>query len=169
VAEAAEVLTTDPSPSAWRDLAQNKVAMAAALLLALFVLVALCAPLVVGYDQATIDLDRRLQPPAWSGGEWSHPLGCDQVGRDVLTRIVYGGRTSVLIGVVIVLLTVVIGVALGSIAGYFGGWIDVTLSRLVDILLAFPFLVFALGMMAVLGPGLLHQLRPADQVHRRHG
>ncbi len=158
MAEAAEILTTEPSPSAWRDLARNKVAMAAAILLALFVLVALCAPIVVGYDPATIDLDRRLQPPAWSGGEWSHPLGCDQVGRDVLTRIVYGGRTSVLIGVVIVLLTVLIGVALGSIAGYFGGWLDVVLSRLVDILLAFPFLVFALGMMAVLGPGLLNMI-----------
>jgi len=158
VAEAAEVLTTEPSLSAWRDLARNKVAMAAAVLLSLFVLVALCAPIVVAYDPATIDLDRRLQPPAWSHGEWSHLLGCDQVGRDVLTRIVYGGRTSVLIGVVIVLLTVLIGVALGSIAGYLGGGVDVVLSRLVDILLAFPFLVFALGMMAVLGPGLLNMI-----------
>ena len=153
-----EPLTGDLSSPIWRRLAQNKPAVIAGAVLIALVLVALLAPFIVRCDPAAMDLDRRLQPPAWAGGEWARPLGCDQIGRDVLARIIYGTRTSMLVGVVIVLLTLLIGVALGGLAGYLGGWIDVVLSRLVDILLAFPFLVFALGMMAVLGPGLLNMI-----------
>ncbi len=149
-------LAPERSPSFWRDLARNKPAAASAVALCVFVVVAMAAPHIAPHDPMALDLDRRLQPPAWAGGEWSHPLGCDQVGRDLLSRIIYGSRTSILLGVVIVLATLVAGVALGSIAGYVGGWVDVVLSRIVDVLLAFPLLVFALGMMAVLGPGLLN-------------
>ncbi|MFQ6132658.1 MAG: ABC transporter permease [Armatimonadota bacterium] len=151
-----ETTAIEVAPSFWRDLARNKPAVAAAAVLGLFILVALIAPVVARHDPYAIDLDRRLQAPAWAGGEWSYPLGCDQVGRDLLSRIIYGSRTSILLGVAIVLITLAVGVALGSVAGYAGGWLDVVLSRIVDVLLAFPLLVFALGMMAVLGPGLLN-------------
>jgi ABC-type dipeptide/oligopeptide/nickel transport system permease subunit len=151
-----ETATTEAAASFWRDLARNKPALIAMALFAAFIAVGLAAPAVAPSDPLTIDLDRRLQPPVWAGGEWSRPLGSDQIGRDLLSRIIYGARTSIVLGVVIVLLTLLIGVALGSIAGYAGGWIDVVLSRIVDVLLAFPFLVFALGMMAVLGPGFVN-------------
>jgi ABC-type dipeptide/oligopeptide/nickel transport system permease subunit len=151
-----EVLTAAPAPAFWRDLLRNRVATAALVLLGCFVLLAVGAPVLAPHDPLALDLDRRLQPPARAGGDWAHPLGCDQVGRDLLSRIIFGARTSILLGVVIVLLTLGVGVALGSIAGYTGGWLDIVLSRIVDVLLAFPFLVFALGMMAVLGPGLLN-------------
>lgn len=149
-----ETTTIETAPSFWHDLLGNRLAATAAAVLAVFILVALAAPLIVPHDPSAVDLDRRLQPPAWISGDWSHALGCDQVGRDLLSRIVYGSRVSILLGVAIVLITLVVGVALGSVAGYAGGWIDVLLSRIVDVLLAFPLLVFALGMMAVLGPGL---------------
>lgn len=151
-----EITRTEVAPSLWRDLWRNKPAIAAGVLLAVFLVVAVAAPVLVPHDPFQQDLDRRLQPPAWAGGQWSYLLGCDQIGRDLMSRIVYGSRTSILLGVVIVLLTVIIGTALGSIAGYAGGWLDVLLSRIVDVLLAFPFLVFALGMMAVLGPGFFN-------------
>lgn len=148
--------TVEAAPSLWQDLRRNKPALVAAALLAAFMLTAAGAPLVAPHDPFQQDLDRRLQPPVWVGGEWKHPLGCDQIGRDLLSRIIYGSRTSILLGILIVSLTLVIGVALGSIAGYVGGRLDMLLSRIVDILLAFPFLVFALAVMAVLGPGFFN-------------
>lgn len=151
-----EPMTTEAAASFWRYLARNRPAVIATVLFAAFVVVGLAAPAIAPRDPLAIDLDRRLQPPVWAGGEWSRPLGCDQIGRDLLSRIIYGARTSIVLGVAIVLLTLLIGVALGSVAGYVGGWIDVVLSRIVDVLLAFPFLVFALGMMAVLGPGFVN-------------
>ncbi len=151
-----KTVVSAPAPTLWRDLLRHRAVGLALVVVALFILCAAAAPLLAPHDPAHLDLDRRLQPPAWAGGEWSYPLGCDQVGRDLLSRIIYGARTSILLGVVIVLLTLVVGVALGSIAGYAGSVVDIVLSRIVDVLLAFPFLVFALGMMAVLGPGLLN-------------
>jgi ABC-type dipeptide/oligopeptide/nickel transport system permease subunit len=151
-----ETVTTEAPASFWRDLARSKPTLIATVLLVAFIVVGVAAPLVAPADPLAIDLDRRLQPPVGAGGDWSHPLGCDQIGRDLLSRLIYGARTSIVLGVAIVLLTLLLGTALGSIAGYAGGWIDVVLSRIVDVLLAFPFLVFALGMMAVLGPGFVN-------------
>lgn len=151
-----ETMAVDVAAGFWRNLARNKPAMVATALLAAFVIVGLAAPAIAPGDPLAINLDRRLQPPAWAGGDWSHPLGCDQVGRDVLSRVIYGARTSIVLGIAIVLLTLLTGVALGSLGGYVGGWIDIVLSRIVDVLLAFPFLVFALGMMAALGPSFVN-------------
>ncbi len=151
-----ETMTSGVAAGFWRDLARNKPALVATALFAAFVIVGLAAPAIAPGDPLAVNLDRRLQPPAWAGGDWSHPLGCDQVGRDLLSRVIYGARTSIVLGVVIVLLTLLIGVTLGSLGGYVGGWTDVVLSRIVDVLLAFPFLVFALGMMAVLGPSFIN-------------
>jgi len=151
-----ETMTVDVAAGFSRNLARNKPAMVATALFAAFVIVSLAAPAIAPGDPLAINLDRRLQPPAWAGGDWSHPLGCDQVGRDLLSRVIYGARTSIVLGVVIVLLTLLIGVTLGSLGGYVGGWTDVVLSRIVDVLLAFPFLVLALGMMAALGPSFIN-------------
>jgi peptide/nickel transport system permease protein len=121
----------------------------------LFVVVALAAPWLAPHDPYDTDLLRRLQPPGWmEGGDWSYVLGCDTLGRDILSRIIYGARISMSIGVVVVLLACVAGTLLGLAAGYFGGAVDVIISRLVDVLLAFPYLIFAIGLMGMMGPGL---------------
>jgi ABC-type dipeptide/oligopeptide/nickel transport system permease subunit len=120
-----------------------------------FVVMAILAPLIAPHDPATSSLLRRLQPPAWlEGGSWEYPLGCDPLGRDILSRIIHGARVSIFIGVVVVLLAGVIGTLLGLLAGYLGGLVDMAISRIVDVLLAFPLLIFAIGLMGMMGPGL---------------
>ena len=120
-----------------------------------FVVLAVASPLFAPHDPNETDLFLRLQPPAWmEGGDWAYVLGCDALGRDILSRIIYGARISIFIGVVVILLATVIGIMAGLAAGYLRGWTDVVISRLVDILLGFPYLIFAIAMIAMMGPGL---------------
>jgi ABC-type dipeptide/oligopeptide/nickel transport system permease subunit len=120
-----------------------------------FVLLAIAAPLVAPHDPNETDLFRRLQPPAWiEGGEWSFLLGCDALGRDILSRIIYGSRISIFIGAFVIFVATTIGILAGLAAGYLRGWVDVAISRLVDILLGFPYLIFAIALIAMMGPGL---------------
>jgi peptide/nickel transport system permease protein len=121
-----------------------------AVLLALAV-AALFAPLIAPHDPLRQDLDKDLL--AYSA---DHPLGTDKLGRDVLSRTIYGGRISLLTGIATVLISLSLGVAAGSLSGYFGGWLDLLLMRLVDILMAFPGILLAIALTAVLGPGLDH-------------
>lgn len=120
-------------------------------------LAALFAPLLAPDDPAALQMRQRLVPPAWSaGGSWDHPLGTDQLGRDVLSRLLFGSRVSVLIGVTAVLVAGVVGIAVGLASGYYGGAVDALLSRVIDAFLALPFIVLALAVIGVLGPGLLN-------------
>ena len=121
-----------------------------AILLALIV-AALLAPILAPHDPQRQDLDKDLI--AYSA---DHPFGTDKLGRDVLSRTLYGSRISLLTGVTTVLISLMIGVAAGSLSGYFGGWTDVLLMRLVDILMAFPGILLAIALTAVLGPGIPH-------------
>lgn len=135
--------------------AANRTASLAAGLIVAFVLLALAAPLVAPHDPADADLFRRLQPPGWAeGGDWAFPLGCDGLGRDILSRLVFGARVSLLVAGLVILIAAAIGTAAGLAAGYLRGWTDTLISRLVDTLLGFPYLVFAIGLMAMMGPGL---------------
>jgi ABC-type dipeptide/oligopeptide/nickel transport system permease subunit len=121
----------------------------------LFVLVAIFAPWIAPHDPDETDLLLRLQPPVWmEGGDWAYLLGCDALGRDLLSRIIYGSRVSIFIGTAVVVLATGIGIVTGLMAGYLRGWVDTVISRIVDILLAFPYLLFAIGLMAMMGPGL---------------
>jgi ABC-type dipeptide/oligopeptide/nickel transport system permease subunit len=134
---------------------RNRLAVAAAIVVLLFALMAVFAPMIAPQDPNETDLFRRLQPPAWApGGDWGYLLGCDGLGRDILSRIIYGARISIFIGVVVILLATLVGIAAGLAAGYLRGWVDVVISRIVDILLGFPYLIFAIGLMAMMGPGL---------------
>jgi ABC-type dipeptide/oligopeptide/nickel transport system permease subunit len=120
-----------------------------------FVFMAIAAPLIAPHDPSDADLFRRLLPPAWmDGGDWSFPLGCDALGRDILSRIIFGSRVSIFIGVTVILVATTIGVLAGLAAGYLRGWVDIVISRLVDILLGFPYLIFAIALIAMTGPGL---------------
>ncbi len=137
------------------NFAANRLAMACALIVVLFAVMAVFAPWIAPHDPNETDLFRRLQPPAWiAGGEWSFLLGCDALGRDILSRIIYGARISIFIGLAVIFVATTVGILAGLAAGYLRGWVDVLISRLVDILLGFPYLIFAIGLMAMMGPGL---------------
>ncbi|HET6468076.1 MAG TPA: ABC transporter permease [Geminicoccaceae bacterium] len=138
-----------------RQFLANRTAVGSAIVVLLFGAMAVLAPWIAPHDPYESDLFRRLQPPAWlPGGEWAFPLGCDALGRDILSRIVYGARISMFIGVAVVLVATVVGAVLGLAAGYLRGVTDVVISRIVDVLLGFPYLIFAIGLMAAMGPGL---------------
>jgi peptide/nickel transport system permease protein len=134
-----------------RQLRRNRLAFTGAVIAAVFVLVALAAPLIAPYDPARADFGAALAPPGPD-----HWLGTDDLGRDQLSRVIHGARASMQVGVLAVALAFVAGVPLGLIAGYYGRFADSLVSRLTDTLLAFPFLVLAVGLAAVLGPSLLN-------------
>jgi ABC-type dipeptide/oligopeptide/nickel transport system permease subunit len=132
--------------------------VAAAVLLAIVASAAL-APLVVAHDPLAVNIRHRLAPPAWmEGGTPAHWLGTDQVGRDLLARMVYGGRVSLVVGVAAVVISASIGVLLGLAAGYFAGRVDVVIMTLINIMLTFPFVLLALAVIAVLGPSLTNMI-----------
>ena len=124
--------------------------MAAIFVLLAFVFIGIFAPLLAPYDPNAQNLAMRLQPPLSDG----HLLGTDGLGRDVLSRLIYGSRISLMVGFSAVLLAAVIGIVIGLISGYLGGWVDSLLMRIVDAFLAFPFLLLAIAIVAVLGRGL---------------
>ncbi len=117
-------------------------------------LVATFAPLVAPHPPARIALADRLSPPAFAGGTWIHPLGTDSLGQDLLSRIIYGARVSLLVGISAVVISGVLGVTLGLICGYSGGLLDDVIMRIAEIQLAFPAILLYIAAMATLGPGL---------------
>ncbi len=139
------------------ELWQRPVSLIGGLVVLAYVLAAILAPAITTQDPTRGTLLRRFDPPAWQAkGNWSYPLGADDQGRDLLTRIIYGARTSLAVGLLSVGISVAVGLVLGALAGYYRGWLDEILSRFADLLLAFPFLIFAIGMMAFLGPGFVN-------------
>jgi len=138
-----------------RSLWRNKTALVGAVILCIVIVTAVAAPLLAPHDPQAQDLASRLRPPAWSAkGSPANLLGTDHLGRDILSRIIYGSRISLLVGIVTVLISGAIGTALGLLAGYYGGKVDSAIMRIADIQLAFPFILLALSVMAVLGTGL---------------
>ena len=126
-----------------------------AALTALVVLSAVLAPLLAPEHYVHQDLSKTLKPPVWSkGGKWINPLGTEHLGRDILSRILYGARDSLLVGVFSVLIAGTIGSFLGLISGYFGGWVDSVIMRIADIQLSFPPIFLAIAMMAVIPQSL---------------
>jgi peptide/nickel transport system permease protein len=134
-------------------LARKRAGAAGLAIVALNVVVALLAPAISPYDPLDQDVARRLLPPAWlAGGGPDHLLGTDQLGRDILSRIVHGSRISLLIGLVSVAVSLPLGVCLGLLAGYFSGRLDDITMRVADVQLAFPFILLAITIAGVLGP-----------------
>ena len=143
----------------WFYFRQNRGAVVGLAVFTVIVLVAVFAPLLAPHDPASQNRSAFLMPPAWeAGGSWTFPLGTDAVGRDMLSRLIYGARFSLFIGIVVVTLSVSIGVLIGLVAGYFRGWIDTAIMRVMDVVLAFPSLLLALVLVAILGPGLLNAM-----------
>lgn len=134
----------------YRFLGSSKLNMVALAVLIMFIVVGIFAPWFAPQDPNAQDLASRLQPTLSDG----HLLGTDSLGRDVLSRLIYGTRISLVVGFTAVFLSVVIGVAVGLVSGYVGGWVDSLFMRIVDAWLAFPFLLLAISIVAVLGRGL---------------
>jgi peptide/nickel transport system permease protein len=138
-----------------RRILGHKGLMIGSILLGLIVLAALAAPLIAPYDPYAQELTRRLIPPIWhERGTWAHPLGTDNLGRDYLSRLIWGGQISLLIGVCVMLLSGLIGATLGLIAGYFGGRVDLAVTFVVTARLALPVVLVALAVVAMIGGSL---------------
>jgi len=145
----------DAAGAGWRRLWRLKWSMGGAAIFLVIVLSALLAPWIAPHDPVTVDIRHRMAPPAWmDGGAREHILGTDQIGRDLLSRVIWGGRVSLVVGTAAVLLSSMIGVLFGLAAGYFGGRVDWSIMTLINIMLTFPFVLLALAVIAVLGPSL---------------
>ena len=156
-AEAREVQLEAPSglwSEAWRRLRRNPGAIAGFVIVGLLFLVAIFAPVIATESPRSGDLSR-LGGSCCPGPSAEHPFGIDQLGRDVFSRVVYGARYSLIIGIVATAVGLTFGLLIGGIAGFMGGWVDSVLMRLMDIMLAIPGLLLAIGLVAVLGPGLV--------------
>ena len=153
---------TDPSPTsrrqarlgqmwlAWLRIRRNRLAMAGLVIVALLLIAAAFAPWLAPHDPFEHNLPRRLLPPGTAG----NLLGTDDFGRDILSRILYGSRITLYIVALVAVTAPALGLLVGTVAGYFGGWVDAVLMRITDIFLAFPRLILALALVSVLGPGV---------------
>jgi ABC-type dipeptide/oligopeptide/nickel transport system permease subunit len=135
-----------------RRFARRPIAVVGLCGVVVVVAVALLAPLLAPYSPTASDYSAVLKPPGTPG----HLLGTDDVGRDMLSRLVYGSRASLTAGVLATLLAFVVAVPLGMVAGYYRGWVDPAVSRVTDVVLSFPFLIIAVGLAAILGPSLMN-------------
>ena len=133
----------------FKRLKKNKMAMVCLVVIIALIILAVFAPFFAPYDPNLQDYAAILQKPSAA-----HPFGTDEYGRDILSRIIYGTRISLSVGILAQLIATVIGVTLGALAAYYGGWVDTLISRIMEIFAAFPDLIFAMGIMFVLGPGM---------------
>jgi dipeptide transport system permease protein len=158
-AEAASLIQATPSRFGalrefWYYFSINKGAVLGLIVFALLVLIAIFAPVLAPHSPLAIANDAFRTPPAWlEGGSSRFLLGTDATGRDILSRLIHGSRYSLTIGFLVVVLAMIIGVFLGLVAGYFRGWVDAMIMRVMDIILAFPSVLLALVLVAIIGPG----------------
>lgn len=142
-----------PGREAWKSFKKNKFALVGAGIVVFFIIIAILAPVIAPYGVNEQVLSNRNAPP--SADHW---FGTDDFGRDILSRVMFGARISLWVGFVAVMGSIVIGCFLGVIAGYYGRWIDTLISRIFDIMLAFPSILLAIAVVAVLGPSLQNAL-----------
>ncbi|MCA0418400.1 MAG: ABC transporter permease subunit [Proteobacteria bacterium] len=143
----------------WTYFSANRGAVAGLVVIVLVLLCALFAPWIAPHDPNLTNNTVFLKPPFWQeGGSLSYPLGTDAIGRDILSRLLYGARLSLVIGIAVVALAIVVGIVLGLIAGYFKGLADIAIMRLMDILMTMPSLLLAIVIVAILGPGLMNAM-----------
>ena len=127
----------------------NRLVIFGTAVMGLFILMAIFAPLIAPYDPLQQDLAGKFAPPSWA-----HLMGQDELGRDILSRVIYGARISLTAGLAAVSIATIVGTLIGMLAGYFGGWADSVLMRLMDIVLAFPSILLAIVIVSILGPSL---------------
>lgn len=153
----------------WFYFSQNRGAVIGLFVFLGILAIAIFAPLLAPHSPIMQNRGALLLPPFWEeGGSLTYPLGTDAVGRDMLSRLIYGARFSLFIGMIVVVLSVTSGVLLGLAAGYFRGWLDVAIVRLMDVILAFPSLLLALVLVAIIGPGLINAMIAIALVYQPH-
>ena len=146
-----------PLQEFWHYFSSNKGAVAGLIVIAIICFMAVFANFVAPHSPSDQYRDALLLPPAWlDGGNWSFVLGTDDVGRDILSRLIYGSRLSIAVGLVAVTASLIMGILLGLVAGYFRGMIDTAIMRIVDIMLAMPSLLLAIAIVAILGPSIVN-------------
>lgn len=146
---AVELHEESPGARAWRRLLRRKSAVFGLVVIVLFVLIAAFAPLIAPYDPTQQSWTSIRKPPSWQ-----HWFGTDESGRDLLSRVIFGARASLMAGVVSISIALCVGVPVGLLAGYGGKWLDLLISRITDAMLAIPFLILAIALAAFLGPSL---------------
>jgi dipeptide transport system permease protein len=152
---------TPPHPlrEFWGYFSANRGAVAGLLVIALVLLVAALADVIAPHSPTLTDTTVALKPPFWQeGGSLSYPLGTDPIGRDILSRLIYGARLSLIIGIAVVAISIVVGTVLGLVAGFFRGITEIFVMRLMDIILTLPSLLLAIVIVAILGPGLMNSM-----------
>ena len=153
----------------WFYFSQNRGAVIGLAVFALLVLTAIFAPLIAPHDPTQQYRDALLVPPFWEeGGRAGFLLGTDAVGRDMLSRLIYGAQYSLFIGIVVVAIALIGGVVIGLVAGFYGGWVDSVIMRVMGVVLAFPSLLLALVLVAILGPGLTNAMIAIAIVYQPH-
>ncbi|WP_421671353.1 dipeptide ABC transporter permease DppC [Rahnella sp. EDr1-12] len=157
-----EIVTTAPVPMPplrefWHYFKRNKGAVTGLAYIIIMLVIAIGANVIAPHLPAEQFRDALLRPPVWmEGGSWKFLLGTDDVGRDILSRLMYGARLSLLVGCLVVVLSLILGVIFGLFAGYYGGVIDAIIMRVVDIMLALPSLLLALVLVAIFGPSIVN-------------
>lgn len=145
----ARVKEKSPWMEFWKQFRRNHTAMVGLIILCVLVIVAIFAPQIAPYDYRSSNMPQSLKPPSWD-----HWMGTDELGRDILSRVIYGARVSLKVGVEAIAISLLMGILLGALAGYYGGLADNIIMRLMDIMLAFPPLLLALAFMTAFGRGL---------------
>ncbi len=154
-----KLFADDAWRTTWNYFKESKGGLWGLGFLGLVMICVIFADVIAPFDPSLQNREALLLPPIWTEtGHWPYILGTDAVGRDMLSRLIYGARYSMFIGFVVVSLAVIVGTLLGLIAGYYQGWLDTIIMRLMDVILAFPSLLLALGLVAVLGPGLVNAM-----------
>lgn len=148
-----------PRREVWLAMRGNRGAMAGLVFIVLLILLALFANILAPNNPLLTDTNNLLAPPIWQdGGSWTYPFGTDSVGRCLLSRLLFGTRLSLFIGCLVVTLSLSVGVSLGLVSGFFRGWADTMVMRLMDIILALPSLLLAIVIVVILGPGLINAM-----------
>lgn len=149
-----------PSPlqEFWKSFCANKGALIGLIIMILLIVMAVFAPLIAPHSPIEQFRSHFLQPPAWISGDWNFILGTDDLGRDLTSRLLYGARVSLAVGFSVVTVALMFGIILGLLAGYYRGWIDIVIMRVIDTLMALPGLLLAISIVAVLGPNLTNAM-----------
>jgi dipeptide transport system permease protein len=158
---AIETRVAPPGPARefWHYFSQNNGAVAGLVIIIAMVTLAVLAPVIAPHSPILTNNAAFLRPPVWQqGGSWSYPLGTDAIGRDMLSRLIYGAQLSLLIGISVVAISIAVGTLLGLVAGFFRGVIEITIMRIMDIILTLPSLLLAIVIVAILGPGLMNAM-----------
>lgn len=140
----------------WNQLIQRKAVTGGLFVCVALVLIAVLAPWIAPHNPAEQFRDALLAKPVWSGGSWQYPMGTDDLGRDLLSRLIWGARVSLAVGIASVVLALIPGILLGLVAAFYPGWISIVIGRIVDLLVAIPGLLLAIAVVAILGPGLVN-------------